>query len=90
MTGYLIDTDILIDVSKGNNKALLFLSSLENASVSIINSMELIVGARNHAEKSEIEKFLSQYSFIYINEKICSLAYDLLKKIFFSPRADHT
>ncbi len=52
MTGYLIDTDILIDVSKGNNKALLFLSSLENASVSIINSMELIVGARNHAEKS--------------------------------------
>jgi len=80
MDGYLIDTDILIDVSKGNKNAFLFLSSLENASVSIINSMELIVGARNNAEKNEIEKFLSQYNFIYINERVCSLAYNLLKK----------
>ena len=80
MNGYLIDTDVLIDVSKGNKNAFLFLSSLENACVSIINSMELIVGARNNSEKNEIEKFLSQYNFVYINERVCSLAYNLLKK----------
>ena len=80
MNGYLIDTDVLIDVSKGNKSAFLFLSGLENASVSIINSMELIVGARNNSEKNEIEKFLSQYNFIYISERVCSLAYNLLKK----------
>ena len=80
MVEYLIDTDILIDVSKGNEKAFLFLSNLKNASVSIINSMELIVGARNNAEKNEIEKFLAQYNFIYINDRICSFAYYLLKK----------
>ena len=80
MAGHLIDTDVLIDVSKGNEQASLFLSSLENVNVSIINSMELIVGARNNAERNEIEKFLSQYNFIYINGGICSLAYNLLKK----------
>ena len=54
MNGYLIDTDVLIDVSKGNKNAFLFLSGLENASVSIINSMDLIVGSRNNSENNEI------------------------------------
>ena len=80
MAEYLVDTDVLIDVSKGNEKAFLFLSSLENVNVSVITSMELIVGARNNIEKNEIEKFQSQYNFVYVNDRVCSLAYSLLKK----------
>ena len=80
MVFYLVDTDVLIDISKGNENALLFLSSLEDISISIISAMELIVGAKNNIEINEIEKFLQQYNFVYTDNKICSMAYNLLKK----------
>ena len=80
MADYLVDTDILIDISKGNKAAMLFLSNLENVNISIITSMELIVGAKNNAEINEIEKFLQRFNIISVDNEICSFAYGLLKR----------
>lgn len=45
---YLVGTDVLIDVAKGNQRAIGYLDSLnEPWSVSIMTAMEIIVGAVN-------------------------------------------
>ena len=78
---FLIDTDILIDISKGIEKALEYLESLKGELfISEITAMELIVGARNKEEIIEIEKFLINYNKINLNEKITEHAYELLKE----------
>lgn len=77
---YLVDTDILIDVSKGNLKAVEYLETLEDISISVITAMEIIVGARNRKEIERIEEFLKAFNKISINEAIASLDYELLKK----------
>lgn len=41
---YLIDTDILIDISKGSQKAVEFLEKLEgDISISVVTAMEVVV-----------------------------------------------
>ena len=78
---YLVDTDILIDISKGNQKAVEFLETLEgDVSISIVTAMEVIAGARNEKEISKIEEFLNTYKKISINKTIADSAYDFLKK----------
>jgi predicted nucleic acid-binding protein len=45
---YLVDTDILIEVSRNNKLAIDFLDQLDESwSVSITTALELVVGARN-------------------------------------------
>ena len=51
---FLIDTDILIDISKGIQNAAEYIESLKgDLFISVITSMELIVGARNKEEIKE-------------------------------------
>jgi len=51
---YLVDTDVLIDVSRNNEAAIAFLDQLDGSwSVSIIAALELIVGARNKKEVTQ-------------------------------------
>ena len=76
---YLVDTDILIDVSKGNQGAVEFLDELENSKISVISAMELIVGARNKEEIKIIDEFLSNYERFLINEEITIRALELIK-----------
>ncbi len=47
MTRHLVDTDVIIDVSRRNASAAAYLDSLDDISISIITAHELIVGARN-------------------------------------------
>ena len=45
---YLVDTDVLVDVSRNNEAAIEFLDQLAGSwSLSIITALELIVGARD-------------------------------------------
>ena len=57
----LIDTDILIDTARRNEKAITYLQELEDHAELTINSitqMELIVGCQNNSELKALEKFL--------------------------------
>jgi predicted nucleic acid-binding protein len=62
---YLVDTDVLIDVSRNNEAAIDFLDQLDGAwALSIITALELIVGARNKKEVTQIDQLVAAYSAI--------------------------
>ncbi|MDJ0692302.1 MAG: type II toxin-antitoxin system VapC family toxin [Xenococcaceae cyanobacterium MO_188.B32] len=79
----LVDTDILIDVSRGITIAINRLQSEainSTLAISTITQMELIVGCRNKIELQNLEKFLQRYLIIKVNEFIADKAIELLKK----------
>ena len=76
---YLVDTDVLIDVSRNNQAAIEFLDQLnEPWSLSIITALELVVGARDKNEVSQIDQLVESFSAIPLTEKIGKSAYSLL------------
>jgi hypothetical protein len=77
---YLIDTDVMIDVSRGNPNAASYLDSLSDPAISIVTAQELIVGARNKRDVAGIDSLISTYPVMHIDAGIGRLAYDLLKR----------
>ena len=76
----LIDTDVMIDVSRGNASAASYLDSLSDPAISIITAQELIVGARDKRDLVGIDSLVSTYPVIHMDTAIGQLAYDLLKR----------
>ena len=79
----LIDTDILIDVGREIREAVEFLERNESQTalaISTIAQMELIVGCQSKRELRSVEKFLSRFEIINLNEHISSVAVDLLRE----------
>ena len=76
----LIDTDVMIDVSRGNASAASYLDSLSDPAISIITAQELIVGARDKRDLAGIDSLVSAYRVIHMDTAIGQLAYDLLKR----------
>src|SRR5437016_14579489 len=78
---YLVDTDVLIDISRNNEAAIDFLDQLSDSwSMSIITALELIVGARNKKEVGQIDKLVAAYSGIPLTAEIGDSSYDLLRR----------
>jgi len=78
---YLIDTDVLIDVSRNNEAAIVFLDQLGDSwSISIITALELIVGARNKKEVNQIDQLVAAYSAIPLTAEIGDSSYGLLRQ----------
>ncbi len=76
---YLIDSDILIDASRGNSGAAKYLNSLDEWSLSIVTAMELVAGAMNKQEVADIEIMLGAYKNIPLSHDIGQLGYNLMK-----------
>src|SRR5271168_6024 len=76
----LIDTDVMIDLSRGNADAANYLDSLSDPAISIVTAQELIVGARDKRDLSAIDSLVSAYLVIHIDKAIGQLAYALLKR----------
>lgn len=77
---HVVDTDILIDVSKGNQESVEFLDGLSDIKIFVISAMELVIGARNKKEIAAIDKFLSVYENVNVNEDISAKALELIKQ----------
>jgi predicted nucleic acid-binding protein len=77
---YLIDTDVMIDVSRENADAASYLDSLSDPAISIITAQELIVGSKDKRDLAGIDSLVSTYPVIHIDAAIGQLAYDLLKR----------
>lgn len=89
MTLTIVDSDILINVGRGETEAINCLSQLEKTSVlavSIVTQMELIVGCRNKTELGNLEKFLKRFQILPITDQISDHAVNLLKRYFLSHR----
>jgi predicted nucleic acid-binding protein len=77
----LIDTNVLIDVSRGNAAAIKYVDSLpEPWALSQVTAMELIVGARDKRELVTIDGFLALYPVVPLSDSIGAGAYRLLKE----------
>jgi tRNA(fMet)-specific endonuclease VapC len=78
---YLVDTDVLVDISRNNEAAMDFLDRLDGSwSMSIITALELIVGARNKKEVTQIDQLVAVYSAIPLTAEIGNSSYDLLRQ----------
>jgi predicted nucleic acid-binding protein len=79
----IIDTDILIDLSRKNDKATEYLYRLEmnyKVAISLMTQMELLVGCRNKQESAILDMFLRRFQIINLNEAISMTAVDLLRQ----------
>jgi tRNA(fMet)-specific endonuclease VapC len=76
---YLIDTDVMVDVSRRNADAANYVDSLPDARIAIVTAQELIVGARDKRDVAGIDSLIASYPVVHINERIGAHAYDLLK-----------
>jgi predicted nucleic acid-binding protein len=78
----LIDTDILIDVSRNISGAINRLKIEEEKvklCISVVTNMELVVGCRNKIELQNLNKFLSRFSVLDVNELMSRKALELIK-----------
>lgn len=82
MNGKLIDTTVLIDLSRGDQIAADYVDNERKAgtalSISIVSAMELVVGCRNNAEVAKAQKLLAKYSTLFISPLISQRAFDLI------------
>ena len=77
---YLIDSDVLIDISRGRPEAREYVSALtEGWAISQISALELIVGARDKRDLANIDVFLAAYVIVPLRDSTGTRAYELLK-----------
>ncbi len=82
----LIDTDVLIWVSRGKEQAIDYLDSIEKIHISDVTYMELIQGAVNKREAASIDQTLQQMDVIRlpIHRGISDRATSLVRSYFHS------
>ena len=77
---YLVDTNILVDVTRGSPEAADYLDALGgNWSTSMITCLELLAGARTQRETTDLDLVLRGYRAIPPNDDISRRAYYLVK-----------
>lgn len=76
----LLDTNVLIEILKNNQQTIEKVKNLEQTlSISSITVMELYYGALDKAELNKLEKFVSLFHIIHLNEEISTQATKLVK-----------
>src|SRR5215471_6219390 len=77
---YLVDSDVMVDLTRGSSSAADYLDGLTAAwSISAITCLELLAGARTQRETADLDLVLSGYRAIPPNEDIARRAYYLIK-----------
>lgn len=81
MSLVLVDTDILVDASRGVATAIKFLEAQESqaaVSISAVTQMELLIGCRDRAELRATERFLNRFATAPLTEAALQLAVKLV------------
>lgn len=82
VTGKLLDTTVLIDLSRGNIDAADFVDAAFHSGiplfVSVISAMELITGCRTKAEVQKVERLLADFVLIHLSPLASAKAYTLM------------
>jgi predicted nucleic acid-binding protein len=79
----LSDTDILIDLARGDAHATSHLERLRQTSsiaISSVTEMELIVGCRNKSELRELDQLLQFFQIVKLTSQIADRAVFLLRQ----------
>ncbi len=78
----LIDTDILVDASRGLTQAGEFLNEMlvgTSITVSAISAMELIAGCRDGAQLANVKQAIAQFTVMPLTEPISTRAQALME-----------
>ena len=77
---YLLDSDIMVDVTRGNTEAADYVDGLPGACLlSSVTALELIAGARSQREVTDLDLMISAYDQVAPNDDITRRAYYLMK-----------
>lgn len=77
-----VDSDILIDVSRGIPQAIQELESREqsnNLCISVVTQLELMVGCENKKEFKELETFLERFEVLHLTTAMSTKAVELFE-----------
>jgi len=80
---FIVDTDILIDYSRGIEKAKASIVKLETdnrLAISVITQLELMVGCVNKQDFKLLKTFLKDFEIIPLNSTISDKAVELFEK----------
>ena len=81
MEKVILDTNILIEILKGEKRTIAKVESMERElCISSITAMELYYGALDKAEVRRLEKFVSLFTVIYPDETLSRKAMELVKR----------
>jgi len=75
-----VDTNILIDYLNGSPEARRELESFETVYISLISWMEVLVGASDGDEESEIREFLRRFRIHPVDEGVAERAVELRRR----------
>jgi predicted nucleic acid-binding protein len=76
---YLVDSDVLVDLTRGSTGAADYLDGLSEAwSISMITCLELLAGARTQRETAGLDLVLSGYQTIPPDAEVARRAYALM------------
>ncbi len=77
----LCDTNVIIEILKGNEKTIKIIESigLENIAISSVTVMELYFGALNKRELSKITKHLKALNIVHFDIDISELAVSMIE-----------
>jgi predicted nucleic acid-binding protein len=82
MIGKLLDTTVLIDLSRGNVEAADFVDTTIDSEtplfISVISGMELVAGCRDQAEVEKIKKLVADFTLIHLSPTVSTKAYELM------------
>lgn len=82
LTGLLLDSTVLIDLSRGNQTAADFIEeqreNRQTLFVAVISAMELIVGCRNKAEVKQAQALVAAFILLPATPDSSRLAYQWL------------
>lgn len=79
----IVDTDVLIDYSRGIEKAKERIVELDreyHLAISVITQLELMVGCNNKQDFKHLKNFLRNFEIIPLNSKISFQAVELFEK----------
>jgi predicted nucleic acid-binding protein len=77
---YLVDTNVMVDFTRGNVNAADYLDRIRGACLlSSITALELIAGARNQREVTDLDILISAYEQIPPTDDVTRRAYYLMK-----------
>ena len=74
------DTNILIDYLNGSQKARRELDSFETVHISLVSWMEVLVGAEEGDEESEIREFLRRFEVYPVDAGVAERALDIRRR----------
>ncbi|MDW8395613.1 MAG: type II toxin-antitoxin system VapC family toxin [Anaerolineae bacterium] len=76
-----VDTDVLVELGRGNQQIkdqLLELERTHSLAASAVTQMELVVGCRNEEELNALARFLARFAILHIDQQISREAVRLM------------